>query len=596
MATLSVQQLADLVRRSRLVDENQFEQALAEFHQQNAGAATDDAMRLAEFLIQRKLITRWHCEKLFDRKYKGFFLGKYKLLDRLGAGGMSAVYLAQHTMMHRLHAIKVLPRDRVSDSSYLARFKREAKAAAALDHTNIVRAYDIDHQGDQYYLVMEYVKGRDLLAIVKDLKSRGELLDCALAARYIIQAAHGLQHAHDAGLIHRDVKPANLLVDERGVVKILDLGLALFSEDEAASLTISHNENVLGTADYLAPEQALSSHNVDARADIYSLGCTLYFLLTAHPPFPEGSLAQRIAQHQSETPPDIRLDRPDCPGELIAICERMMAKKAADRFQTATEVADALSDWLITYETGEPAAATSHVMTAGPAAPPTERLPGSRAAATRAAPPPNKRASASDSNLGRQSGRSGSRPVSSNRPSRSASAAPPSETVSQRDSTAPTVKPSASSGTTSRSPKSPSLGDSGPSGVGGAELAPPKPAQSVAPRDSAEIDLGELVGLFEVTSGKSGRQSGRRSGVRRNKTPLPWRWIIAAVSGVALVVVILILSLIFGGDDGGSPRRPRDTSTGGISLAAKIPVQISTCNNGRLNDLRRLLNSGSSQV
>ncbi len=592
MATLSVQQLADLVRRSRLVEENQFEQALAEFHQQNA-AATDDAMRLAEFLIQRKLITRWHCEKLFDRKYKGFFLGKYKLLDRLGAGGMSAVYLAQHTMMHRLHAIKVLPRDRVSDSSYLARFKREAKAAAALDHTNIVRAYDIDHQGDQYYLVMEYVKGRDLLAIVKELKLRGELLDCALAARYIIQAAHGLQHAHEAGLIHRDVKPANLLVDERGVVKILDLGLALFSEDEAASLTISHNENVLGTADYLAPEQALSSHNVDARADIYSLGCTLYFLLTAHPPFPEGSLAQRIAQHQSETPPDIRLDRPDCPAELIAICEKMMAKKAADRFQTATEVADALSDWLTTYEAGEPVAATSQVMTAGPVTAPTERPPGS-VAAKRTALPPNKRASASDSNLGRPLGRSGSSPASSRRPTRTGNAAPPSETVSQRDATAPTVKPSASSGTTSRSPKSPSSGDSGPSGVSGAKLASPKTAQPVAPRDSAEIDLGELVGLFEVTAGKSGRQSGRRSGVRRNKPPLPWRWALAAVSGVALVLVILILSLIFGGDDGGSPRRPRDTSTGGISLAAKIPLQILTCKNGRLNDLRRLLNSGAS--
>ncbi len=167
------------------------------------------------------------------------------------------------------------------------------------------------------------------------------------AARYIYQAARGLGHAHAAGFIHRDVKPANLLVDSKGAVKILDLGLARFTaEDDQASLTVAYDENVLGTADYLAPEQAIDSHAVDARADIYSLGCTFYFLLTGHPPFPDGTLPQRLMAHQKDPPPDILKDRPDAPPDLVEICLRMMAKKAADRFQSAGEVAAALGQWL----------------------------------------------------------------------------------------------------------------------------------------------------------------------------------------------------------------------------------------------------------
>jgi hypothetical protein len=146
-------------------------------------------------------------------------------------------------------------------------------------------------------------------------------------------------------LIHRDVKPANLLLDEHGRIKLLDLGLALYSHGREASLTLYYNENVLGTADYLAPEQALSSHDVDARADMYGLGCTLYFVLTGHSPFPTGTLAQRIAQHQSKMAPDIREDRPDCPDELLRICGKMMEKEPRNRYQTMREVADTLLAW-----------------------------------------------------------------------------------------------------------------------------------------------------------------------------------------------------------------------------------------------------------
>jgi serine/threonine-protein kinase len=346
MAKISVDTFLEYVQRSGLVGDDELAASLRRFDEAHGGTRPEDAVAVAEHLIGEQLLTKWHCDKLFDRKYRGFFLGNYKLLGHLGTGGMSSVYLAEHRLLRQRRAIKVLPKSRIGDSSYLARFQREAQAIAALQHRNIVRAYDVDNEGDTHYMVMEYVAGADLNTVVKELAPR--FLDYAVAADYIVQAADGLQHAHESNLIHRDVKPANLLVDDKGVVKILDLGLALFSSEAESSLTIAHNENVLGTADYLAPEQALNSHDVDARADIYALGCTFYYLLTGHPPFPDGSLAQRIAKHQSQQPADIRVDRPDCPRELIDLVRRMTHKKREKRIQSAAEVASELRDWLAT--------------------------------------------------------------------------------------------------------------------------------------------------------------------------------------------------------------------------------------------------------
>ncbi|MDX1964192.1 MAG: serine/threonine-protein kinase [Pirellulales bacterium] len=348
----SAEQFLDLLRRSNLIEERQLNDFLDQAGQLSASTAVavaqadapslSPARKLADSLIQARLLTPWQVEQLFKKKHKGFFLGKYKLLGHIGSGGMSSVYLAEHLLMQRRVAIKVLPQSRVDDSSYLARFRREAQAAAALDHKNIVRAYDIDNEGKHHFIVMEYVEGRDLQNLVK---SDGPL-GYELAADYIRQAAEGLQHAHDANLIHRDIKPANLLVDAKGVVKILDMGLARFTDETTASLTIAHDENVLGTADYLPPEQAKNSHESDHRADIYSLGCTLYFLLTGHPPFRDGTLAQRVLKHQTEPPPSIYLDRPDAPQALVEVCLRMMVKQPAARIQTAGEVARLLSAWL----------------------------------------------------------------------------------------------------------------------------------------------------------------------------------------------------------------------------------------------------------
>lgn len=342
MATPSVKNFLELVQRSKLVDADELRAALRKCKAEHDDRLPADTQLVADYLVQAGLLTDWHCSKLFDRKYKGFFLGKYKLLGHIGTGGMSSVYLAEHLLLRRQRAIKVLPKSRVGDSSYLGRFHREAQATASLEHPNVVRAYDVDNEGDTHYLVMEYVKGRDLQNIVTEQGG----LSYEKAADYIAQAARGLAYAHREGLIHRDVKPANLLVDEEGVVKILDLGLALISEDENPSLTLLHNENVLGTADYLAPEQAINSHEVDRRSDIYGLGCTFYYTLTGHAPFNDGTLTQRIARHQSQMPPDIRDDRPDCPRDLVAVCVKMIQKNPDDRYQSCDEVAAALESWL----------------------------------------------------------------------------------------------------------------------------------------------------------------------------------------------------------------------------------------------------------
>lgn len=344
----SPERFVEIVAKSQLSEESLLEKAVEEVRSKHGGDLPEPS-KLAEELIEHKVITKWHSDKLLNGKYKGFFLGKHKLLGHIGSGGMSSVYLAEHTKMHDLRAIKVLPQSKLGKSSYLARFQQEAKAIASLNHPNIVRAHDIDNQGDTHYIVMEYVDGDDLQTIVKD---HGPL-PFGKVADYIAQSARGLQHAHDIGLIHRDVKPANVLINSKGRVKLLDLGLALFAEDEDASLTMDFNDKVLGTADYLAPEQALNSHNVDHRADLYGLGCTMYFLLTGKPPFPDGTIAQRIAKHQKEMPTEIKKIRPDCPGELAGICWKLLQKDPKFRYANATATAEVLETWLAKHRSAK---------------------------------------------------------------------------------------------------------------------------------------------------------------------------------------------------------------------------------------------------
>src|SRR5271157_5744024 len=212
----NVETFVDLVQRSGLVEKDRLQALVAQLEKESGGKLPSDVDEVARRFVVQNLITSWQRDKLLEGRHRGFFLGRYKLLGQLGAGGMSTVYLGEHVLMQRRVAIKVLPRQRVTDTSYLARFHREARAAASLDHPNIVRAYDVDNDGDNHYMVMEFVDGRDLQQTVK----RGGRLDYLTAADYIRQAAEGLGHAHSNGLIHRDVKPANLLVDQKNVIKV----------------------------------------------------------------------------------------------------------------------------------------------------------------------------------------------------------------------------------------------------------------------------------------------------------------------------------------------------------------------------------------
>ena len=335
---LTSERFLQMVAKSGVVETAAADQLVQKVRKKLGGNLPENPKKLAGAFVKAGLLTDWHVEKLLAGKYKGFFLGKYKLLGHIGTGGMSSVYLAEHTRMGDKRAIKVLPKSRVRDATYLARFQLEAKAIASLNHPNIVLAYDIDNEGDVHYIVMEYVDGMDLQQLVK----RDGAIDASTAASLIAQAARGLEHAHSKGVIHRDVKPANLLIDSRGVVRLLDMGLALVNAGDDESLTVANNENVLGTADYLAPEQALNSHEVDHRADIYGLGCTLYFLLTGKPPFSDGTLAQRIAKHQTEMPTAIRKIQSDVPGELEGICVKMIQKDPRYRYQSAADVAEVL--------------------------------------------------------------------------------------------------------------------------------------------------------------------------------------------------------------------------------------------------------------
>lgn len=344
--TLTLESFVTGTKQSTLVEEDALDAFIAKAAEE--GNTFDSAASLADALVEGELITQWQANKLLQGKYRGFLLGRYRLKELLGKGEMSSVYLAEHIRMKRQCAIKVLPAHKVRETSYLGRFHREAEAVAQLDHPNIVRAYDVDVEEESgteiHFLVMEYVIGR---SVEKRVLEDGAM-SVVEAAEVIRQASAGVAHAHAAGLVHRDIKPGNLLIDSEGVVKVLDLGLARFFKDQdRESLTIKHDEKVLGTADYLAPEQAVDSHAVDERADIYALGCTLFFALTGRPPFTEGTLVQRLLAHQTQAAPPISDFRDDCPTALVEILSKMMAKNADERYQTAAEVASQIAKFLV---------------------------------------------------------------------------------------------------------------------------------------------------------------------------------------------------------------------------------------------------------
>jgi serine/threonine protein kinase len=314
---------------------------------------TDRGRVVARFLVQEGVLTRFQAENLLAGRTHGFILGQYRILDELGRGGMGRVFRAEHRTMDRMVALKVLATQLTRTERARHMFLREVRAAARLVHPNIVTAFDASRDDDRFFLVLEYINGPTLAALVRE---QGPL-PVGQACDFIRQAALGLQHAHALGMVHRDVKPSNLLfqppIDPTsaagGVIKVADFGLARFTED-LPSIEASDSSDsifgipsvVMGTPDYLSPEQGRNLEDVDIRADVYSLGCTLYFLLSGEVPFPGGTPLEKIERHANSEPEPVASLRPIVPSGVAAIIARMMAKLPHDRFQTPAEVADAL--------------------------------------------------------------------------------------------------------------------------------------------------------------------------------------------------------------------------------------------------------------
>ncbi|MBI1902463.1 MAG: protein kinase [Planctomycetia bacterium] len=361
MAVSTADEYVALAAQSRLLSEKQI-QAVREYV---ARAERPTPLTVAQWLVNRGYLTVWQAQRLLAGK-RQFFLGKYKFLEQIAEGAMGVVFKAEHALMGRTVAVKVLSKTRLSHPNAVARFGREVQAAAAVNHVNIVKAFDAGEVGSTHYLVMEYIAGADLDA----WQARYQKVPIPWACEFIRQAALGLAHAHAQGLVHRDIKPANILVawneaDNRPVVKLLDLGLARLSHESEEELAPSPDDTsfqltapessdltqagtILGTPDYLAPEQILRNVEVDARTDVFCLGCTLFKILTGELPYSGPNLLGKLqARVAPAAPPAVRLRTflPEADEKLEAIVARMVERDPAKRFQTAQEVADALAPY-----------------------------------------------------------------------------------------------------------------------------------------------------------------------------------------------------------------------------------------------------------
>ncbi|MBY0528532.1 MAG: protein kinase [Gemmataceae bacterium] len=330
-------QLVDVLAQLHLLDDTQHDETVRQLQPQFG-----DARSLARELIRRGWLTPYQVNQLFLGRGNQLLLGSYILLERLGEGGMGQVFKARHQTLGRIAALKVIRKDRLSNREALHRFQREIQAVSQLSHPNVVVAFDADQAGDTHFFAMEYVEGIDLGQLVKRSGPLGILQACD----FIRQGALGLHHAHERGLIHRDIKPSNLLLSTKDqLVKVLDLGLARLERDADGdpSTTLTQQGSLMGTPDFIAPEQARNSHRIDARADIYSLGCTFYYLLTGQVPFQAETSTEKLYKHWFEEPKPLEELRSEVPPATVAVVRRLMAKKPEDRYQSAALLAAALT-------------------------------------------------------------------------------------------------------------------------------------------------------------------------------------------------------------------------------------------------------------
>ncbi len=326
----------ELLEKSKLLTPEEVAAAIA----RHGFRPDQDPRLIAQALMKDRLLTRFQASQLLKGRYRGFVIDGYKLLEILGAGGMGMVYVALDTQSGRRVAIKLLTETGQRDAGVRARFEMEARAGRLLEHPNIVRTFAFGRSEELDYIVMELVEAISLEEYIRLQKRVPYPQACSI----MCQATLGLEHAHNEGMIHRDVKPANLLVDRGGGVKILDFGLALVEDQEGSEFALARifGQDRVGTADFTAPEQTLDSFTVDLRADVYSLGCTLYTTLAGQLPFPYDTVKKKLEAHRTVQPWPIQELAPDVPDALADIVERMMAKSPDDRFANMAEVRQAL--------------------------------------------------------------------------------------------------------------------------------------------------------------------------------------------------------------------------------------------------------------
>jgi len=326
------------VLKSGLLDRAHLQDALRDVPKEQR----DDPHALADHLIRKGKLSRFQAGKILRGASKGLLLDHFQVLSPIGRGGMSTVYLARDDRSGELVALKLLPPSRWrNEERLLARFQREMELSRRVAHPHLAWTHESGFCTGVYYIAMEYIPGKNLSRIVAE----GGPLKVPRAARLMAEVASGLEHSHNQGLIHRDLKPSNIMVTPNDHAKVLDLGLALIEGEEAEQSVIGGQGYIVGTMDYIAPEQTTDSAAVDGRADIYSLGCTLYFALTGQPPFPGGSGRDKIRRHRQEEPRPLRDLAADVPVGFAWLIERMMAKDPAKRPPSAVAVEEELRAW-----------------------------------------------------------------------------------------------------------------------------------------------------------------------------------------------------------------------------------------------------------
>ncbi len=329
--------LAD-VKKSGLVKKADLERVASTL---GPGLEDDAAVRLARALIQNGRLTTYQARKILSGATRGFILGGYRILNALGEGGMGKVYLASHEQTGDKVAIKVLPPQKArEEANALLRFRREMDLSRRASHPNLARTLDVGSDGDVHFMVLEYIPGESLYDAVKG--PRGGPLRVTDAARLFLKVVDGLDAAHAAGIVHRDMKPSNIMITPDGDAKVLDLGLARALGDEKP---LTRPNIVVGTLDYASPEQLVDPSAADRRSDLYSLGCTIYFTLAGRPPFEGGDMVNKIFKQRMEDPEPLERVARGVPAAFAAVVRKLMNKSPDDRYQTCTELRTDLERW-----------------------------------------------------------------------------------------------------------------------------------------------------------------------------------------------------------------------------------------------------------